>query len=62
MGMGEPLFNYENVKKALEIIMDHSGISLSRRRITLSTSGIVPEIKKCDDLGEFSNIFACYKR
>jgi len=52
MGMGEPLFNYENVKKALEIIMDHSGISLSRRRITLSTSGIVPEIKKCgDDLG-----------
>ena len=52
MGMGEPLFNYENVKKGLEIIMDHSGISLSRRRITLSTSGIVPEIKKCgDDLG-----------
>ena len=52
MGMGEPLFNYENVKKALEIIMDHSGISLSRRRITLSTSGIVPEIKKCgNDLG-----------
>ena len=52
MGMGEPLFNYDNVKKALEIIMDHSGISLSRRRITLSTSGIVPEIKKCgDDLG-----------
>ena len=52
MGMGEPLFNYENVKKALEIIMDHSGISLSRRLITLSTSGIVPEIKKCgDDLG-----------
>ena len=52
MGMGEPLFNYENVRKALEIIMDHSGISLSRRRITLSTSGIVPEIKKCgDDLG-----------
>ena len=52
MGMGEPLFNYENVKKAIEIIMDHSGISLSRRRITLSTSGIVPEIKKCgDDLG-----------
>jgi len=52
MGMGEPLFNYDNVKKAIEIIMDHSGISLSRRRITLSTSGIVPEIKKCgDDLG-----------
>ena len=52
MGMGEPLYNYENVKNAIEIIMDHSGISLSKRRITLSTSGIVPEIKKCgDDLG-----------
>ena len=52
MGMGEPLYNYENVKKAINIIMDHSGISLSRRRITLSTSGIVPEIQKCgEDLG-----------
>ena len=52
MGMGEPLYNYENVKNSIEIIMDHSGISLSKRRITLSTSGIVPEIKKCgDDLG-----------
>jgi len=52
MGMGEPLYNYENVKTALEIIMDHSGISLSRRRITLSTSGIIPEIEKCGkDLG-----------
>ena len=52
MGMGEPLFNYENVKNSIKIIMDASGISLSRRRITLSTSGIVPEIKKCgEDLG-----------
>ena len=52
MGMGEPLFNYDNIKKALKIIMDDSGISLSRRRITLSTSGIVPEIKKCgEELG-----------
>ena len=52
MGMGEPLYNYENVKKAINIIMDHSGISLSRRRITLSTSGIVPEIQKCgEELG-----------
>ena len=47
MGMGEPLLNYENVKTALEIIMDHSGISLSRRRITLSTAGIIPGIEKC---------------
>ena len=52
MGMGEPLYNYDNVKKSINIIMDHSGISLSRRRITLSTSGIVPEIQKCgEELG-----------
>lgn len=47
MGMGEPLFNYENVAKALTIIMDNEGIALSKRRITLSTSGIVPEIERC---------------
>ena len=42
MGMGEPLYNYENVAKAMKIIMDGEGIGLSRRRITLSTSGVVP--------------------
>ena len=42
MGMGEPLYNYENVAKALAIVMDNEGIALSRRRITLSTSGVVP--------------------
>jgi 23S rRNA (adenine2503-C2)-methyltransferase len=42
MGMGEPLYNYENVARALRIIMDNEGIALSRRRITLSTSGVVP--------------------
>ena len=42
MGMGEPLYNYENVAKAMTIVMDHEGIALSRRRITLSTSGVVP--------------------
>jgi 23S rRNA (adenine2503-C2)-methyltransferase len=42
MGMGEPLYNYENVAKAMRIIMDGEGIGLSRRRITLSTSGVVP--------------------
>ena len=52
MGMGEPLYNYDNVAKALKIIMSGEGIALSKRRVTLSTSGIVPEIKKCgDDLG-----------
>jgi len=42
MGMGEPLYNFDNVKKALGIVMDGEGISLSKRRITLSTSGVVP--------------------
>jgi len=42
MGMGEPLYNYANVAKAMTIIMDNEGIALSRRRITLSTSGVVP--------------------
>ena len=52
MGMGEPLFNYENVAEALRIIMCGEGVALSKRRITLSTSGVVPEIKRCgDDLG-----------
>ncbi len=42
MGMGEPLYNYANVAKAMTIVMDNEGIGLSRRRITLSTSGVVP--------------------
>ncbi|UFN48886.1 23S rRNA (adenine(2503)-C(2))-methyltransferase RlmN [Roseomonas sp. OT10] len=52
MGMGEPLYNYENVAKALKIIMDHEGIGLSRRRITLSTSGVVPMMDRAgEELG-----------
>ena len=52
MGMGEPLLNYENVAKALTIIMDSEGIALSKRRITLSTSGIVPVMQRCgEELG-----------
>ncbi|MBC7433371.1 MAG: 23S rRNA (adenine(2503)-C(2))-methyltransferase RlmN [Rubritepida sp.] len=47
MGMGEPLYNYENLAAALTIIMDHEGIALSRRRITLSTSGVVPMMDLC---------------
>jgi 23S rRNA (adenine2503-C2)-methyltransferase len=42
MGMGEPLYNFENVRDALRIVMDAEGLSLSKRRITLSTSGVVP--------------------
>lgn len=46
MGMGEPLYNFENVRDAMKVVMDGEGLSLSRRRITLSTSGIVPEIAR----------------
>jgi 23S rRNA (adenine2503-C2)-methyltransferase len=42
MGMGEPLYNFENVRDALKIVMDGDGLALSKRRITLSTSGVVP--------------------
>jgi 23S rRNA (adenine2503-C2)-methyltransferase len=42
MGMGEPLYNFENVRDALKLVMDGAGLALSRRRITLSTSGVVP--------------------
>ena len=52
MGMGEPLFNYDNVSKAVRIIMSGEGVAISKRRITLSTSGVVPEIKRCgEELG-----------
>ncbi len=47
MGMGEPLYNYDNVAKALKIIMDGAGIAISKRRITLSTSGVAPMIRRC---------------
>ncbi len=46
MGMGEPLYNFENVRDAMKVVMDGEGLSISRRRITLSTSGVVPEIAR----------------
>jgi 23S rRNA (adenine2503-C2)-methyltransferase len=49
MGMGEPLYNFDNVKQALLIAADGDGIALSRRRITLSTSGVVPMIARAGD-------------
>ncbi|GGD21780.1 23S rRNA (adenine(2503)-C(2))-methyltransferase RlmN [Sinisalibacter lacisalsi] len=49
MGMGEPLYNFEAVRDAMKIAMDGEGISLSRRRITLSTSGVVPEIARAGE-------------
>ena len=49
MGMGEPLYNLDNVRDAMKITMDPEGISISRRRITLSTSGVVPEITRAGE-------------
>ncbi|WP_296712889.1 23S rRNA (adenine(2503)-C(2))-methyltransferase RlmN [Rhodoblastus sp.] len=46
MGMGEPLYNFENVRDAVDILSDGDGLSLSKRRITVSTSGVVPEIER----------------
>ncbi len=46
MGMGEPLYNFDNVKAAMDVAADGDGLSLSKRRITLSTSGVVPEIPR----------------
>jgi 23S rRNA (adenine2503-C2)-methyltransferase len=52
MGMGEPLYNYENVAAALRILMDPEGLGMSRRKITLSTAGVVPEMQRCgEELG-----------
>ncbi len=47
MGMGEPLYNYDNVARAIKIAMDPEGLALSRRKITLSTAGVVPMIRRC---------------
>ncbi|HEX8365495.1 MAG TPA: 23S rRNA (adenine(2503)-C(2))-methyltransferase RlmN [Allosphingosinicella sp.] len=49
MGMGEPLYNFDNVRDALRIVMDGDGLGLSRRRITLSTSGVVPMITRAGE-------------
>jgi 23S rRNA (adenine2503-C2)-methyltransferase len=46
MGMGEPLYNFDNVREAIEVAADGEGLSVSKRRITLSTSGVVPEIER----------------
>ena len=47
MGMGEPLYNFDNVRDALKLVMDGDGLALSKRRITLSTSGVVPRMADC---------------
>lgn len=47
MGMGEPFYNYENVSKAVKMLIDEDGVNFSRRKITLSTSGVVPLFERC---------------
>ncbi|GGB65206.1 23S rRNA (adenine(2503)-C(2))-methyltransferase RlmN [Blastomonas aquatica] len=49
MGMGEPLYNFDNVRDALKVVMDGDGLALSKRRITLSTSGVVPLMARCGE-------------
>ncbi len=49
MGMGEPLYNFDNVRDALRLVMDGEGLALSKRRITLSTSGVVPAMARCGE-------------
>jgi len=49
MGMGEPLLNYDNVKSAIEVMLDRQKLSLSKRHVTISTSGIIPGIQKMMD-------------
>lgn len=49
MGMGEPLYNFDNVRDALKLVMDGDGLALSKRRITLSTSGVVPMMAQCGE-------------
>ncbi len=47
MGMGEPLYNFDNVRDAMTLVMDSAGLALSKRRITLSTSGVIPMMERC---------------
>ncbi len=49
MGMGEPLYNFDHVRDALNLVMDGDGLALSKRRITLSTSGVIPMMERCGE-------------
>ncbi|GMN03649.1 23S rRNA (adenine(2503)-C(2))-methyltransferase RlmN [Erythrobacter sp. MTPC3] len=49
MGMGEPLYNFDNVRDSMKLVMDGDGLALSKRRITLSTSGVVPMMERCSE-------------
>jgi len=54
MGMGEPLLNFDNVVKALDLMMDDFGYGLSKRRVTLSTAGVVPAIDRLSEVSDVS--------
>lgn len=54
MGMGEPLLNFDNVVKAMDVMMDDFGYGLSKRRVTLSTSGIIPAMKMLSEMSDVS--------
>lgn len=56
MGMGEPLDNYDNLVKSIKILLDHNGFNFSHRKITVSTSGLIPEMVKLIQLDQAPNI------
>lgn len=62
MGMGEPLLNLNNVVPAMEIMLDDFGFGLSKRRVTLSTSGVVPALDKLGDMIDVALAISCTRR
>lgn len=62
MGMGEPLLNPNNVVPAMEIMLDDFGFGLSKRRVTLSTSGVVPALDKLGDMIDVALAISCTRR
>jgi 23S rRNA (adenine2503-C2)-methyltransferase len=62
MGMGEPLLNLTNVVPAMEIMLDDFGFGLSKRRVTLSTSGVVPALDKLGDMIDVALAISCTRR
>lgn len=62
MGMGEPLLNLNNVVPAMEIMLDDFGFGLSKRRVTLSTSGVVPALDKLGDMIDVALAISCTRQ
>lgn len=59
MGMGEPLLNFDNVLEALRLMLDDNAYGLSKRRVTVSTSGVVPALDRLGDVIDVSLVY-CY--